>query len=61
MAKPIKETPILKGKDAKKFIAEQNATKDSIAIQQEKERILKNYNLFKAAESANRHIAIINQ
>lgn len=61
MAKPIKETPILKGKDAKKFIAEQNATKDSFAIKQEKERILQNYNLFKAAESANKHIATIHK
>lgn len=56
MAKPIKETPILRGKDAKKFIDEQNATKDSIAIKREKERILKNFNLFKAAEPDNRHI-----
>lgn len=57
MAKPIKETPILKGKDAQKFIAEQNATKDSIAIQKERDRIFKNYNLLKAAESTNKHIA----
>ncbi len=60
MAKPIKETPILKGKDAKKFLDEQNATRDSYAIKQEKERILKNYNLFKTAESANRNITGIN-
>lgn len=60
MAKPIKETPILKGKDAKKFIAEQNAAKDSAAIQREKERILKNYNLFKAADSTNKHISANN-
>lgn len=60
MAKPIEETPILKGNDAKKFIYEQTATRDSIAIQKEKERILKNYNLLKKAESANRHIAASN-
>lgn len=56
MAKPIKETPILKGKDAKKFVQEQQASKDSVAIQRERERILKNYNLFKAAETDYRHI-----
>ena len=59
MAKPIKETPILKGLDAKKFMDEQKATKDPVAIQQEKERILKTYNLFKEAESGNRHITTI--
>jgi hypothetical protein len=56
MAKPIKETPILKGKDAKKFIQENSAPKDSFAATQEKERILKNYNLLKSAETFNRHI-----
>ena len=57
MAKPIKETPILKGKDAKKFVHEQNASKDSAAIKRERERILKNYNLFKSAETNHRHIS----
>lgn len=50
MAKQIKDTPILKGKDAKRFIAEQNATKNPIAIQEEKNRVLKNYNFLKSAE-----------
>lgn len=57
MAKPIKETPILKGEDAKKFIQQHDAAKDAIAIQKEKERILKNYNLFKAAEKHVGHIS----
>lgn len=57
MANPIKETPILKGKDAKKFIEEISAPKDANAIQKERERILENYNYFKAAEQEpDRHI-----
>lgn len=56
MAKPIKETPILKGKDAKKFIQENSASLDSFAIKQERERILKNYKLLQAAETFNKHI-----
>lgn len=50
MAKPIKETPILKGKDAKKFIREQQAPKDNVTKRKEREEILKTYHLFKAAE-----------
>lgn len=59
MAKPIQETPILKGKDAKKFIEQNCASKSPIAVeaaQKERERILENYNRFKTAENGNRHI-----
>lgn len=56
MAKPIKETPILEGLDAKKFFENMNAPKDFDAIQLERERILKNYNLLKQAETSPRHI-----
>jgi hypothetical protein len=43
MATLIKETPILKGKDASKFILQMNATQQAITNPKEKERILKNY------------------
>lgn len=57
MAKPIKETPILKGKDAKKFLQENDMSiRDAEAVKKERERILKNYNLLKQAETFNRHI-----
>jgi len=56
MAKPIKETPILKGKDAQRFLKEQSAPKDSHANKKERERILENYNRFKSAENTSRHI-----
>lgn len=56
MAKPIKETPILTGKDAKKFVQENETKRDSAAIKTERDRILKNYNALKAAEPTNRHI-----
>jgi hypothetical protein len=50
MAKPIKETPILKGKDAERFIKQNSAIRDAAAIQKEKDRILTNYKFFQAAE-----------
>ena len=50
MAKPIKETPILKGKDAKKFIQQHNAKSNSKASRLERDRIMRNYKYFKAAE-----------
>ncbi|MDQ6903612.1 MAG: hypothetical protein M3139_11430 [Bacteroidota bacterium] len=56
MAKPIKETPILKGKDAKNFIQQHNAKTNSNPNKLEKDRIMRNYNYFKAAEKIDRHI-----
>jgi|GEM_PF-1600898 len=56
MAKPIKETPILKGDDAKKFEEEISVARDRNAIKKEKERILTNYNFFKKAEQFAEHI-----
>jgi len=57
MAKPIKETPILKGKDAKKFLENKNnSSRDLNSINKEKERILKNYNLLRSAEKSNQYI-----
>jgi hypothetical protein len=47
MAKPIKETPILSGKDSKRFsqIIEEN--KDKRASKTEYERVMSNYNKLK--------------
>jgi hypothetical protein len=56
MAKPIKETPILKGEDAKRFKEQISKPRDRHAAIKEKERILKNYNRLKDAETFNRHI-----
>ena len=56
MAKPIKETPILNGKDAERFLKERSAPKDKAALRQERERILQNYNRFKQAVTSDRHI-----
>ena len=43
MARPIKETPVLKGKAAKEFLAEKERTKDVKASQKELDRIKSNY------------------
>ena len=43
MAKPIKETPVLKGKDASKFIAEVKQAKDRTITQTVKDRIKRNF------------------
>lgn len=48
MAKPIKETPVLKGKDASKFILQMKATQQAIANPKEKERILQNFKKLQA-------------
>lgn len=47
MAKPIKETPILSGKDAKRFskIILENKTKR--ATKSEYDRVMANYNILK--------------
>jgi hypothetical protein len=50
MAKPIKETPILRGKDAERFIAQHNKKRNYDVVKKEATRIMKNYNYFKTAE-----------
>lgn len=55
MARPIKETPLLKGKDAKKFI-EENSIPNNIDSAKERARILKHYQLFQPAEKFNGHL-----
>lgn len=49
MARPIKETPILFGKDAERFKADMEATRNKRISQEERERIEKNYLEFKKA------------
>lgn len=48
MARPIKETPVLKGKEAAKFLTEVNKAKDQKASKETIERIKKNYDKLKA-------------
>ena len=55
MAKPIKDTPVLKGKDAKKFIAQHSAKKDENTLKAERDRILKNSTYFIPSERFNEH------
>ncbi len=43
MARPIKETPILEGEDARRFIERMNETR--IESEEKKRRRLANYNL----------------
>jgi hypothetical protein len=43
MAKPIKETPVLKGDEAKKFIADVKASENIPVPQNEKEAIKASY------------------
>ena len=57
MAKPIKETPILRGEDAERFVTERDSHKNYEALQEERGRILRNYNLLKEAETPYRHRA----
>jgi len=57
MAKPIKETPILSGKDAEKFLAKRSEKKDRTALAAERARILRNYEILKAAEGRGRKIS----
>ncbi|WP_199659156.1 hypothetical protein [Parabacteroides sp. AF48-14] len=49
MARPIKETPILFGEDAKRFMKEMEETRNKRASKEERERIEKNYQEFKKA------------
>ena len=56
MAKPIKETPILEGTDAEKFIKQHDANLNSSDVKkEERERIMDNYNYFKLAEKSDKH------
>ena len=43
MAKPIKETPILRGNDAVRFIQEKNASKGTVVDKDTRNRIRANY------------------
>lgn len=43
MARPIKETPILKGKDAKRFAAKIEENKRLAAPREEYDRVMANY------------------
>ncbi|MCX6227096.1 MAG: hypothetical protein NTV01_20495, partial [Bacteroidia bacterium] len=47
MAKPIKETPILYGKDAQKFEKKITLNKVNTAPKSEYDRVMKNYNKIK--------------
>jgi hypothetical protein len=53
MAKKIKETPILKGKDTKKFLDNMlNASLNKVS-EEEYSRMKENYNLFKSIDKYN--------
>lgn len=45
MAKPIKETPVLKGKDASDFLREMQMSKTKKVSPNVKERMLHNFNI----------------
>jgi hypothetical protein len=55
MARLINETPLLKGKDAKRFF-EENSMPKSVDADKERARILENYHLFQPAEKFNGNI-----
>jgi len=48
MARPIKETPVLKGYDAIRFLTKINSTDRPKATQQEKEKIKSDYEALKS-------------
>jgi hypothetical protein len=48
MAKPIKETPVLKGVDVKRFIDNMNASESKRVDLSTRERIKSNYNKLNA-------------
>ena len=48
MARPIKETPVLKGPDAIRFLAKINSTTRPKATQQEKDKIRSDYEALKS-------------
>ena len=51
MATPIKETPVLTGADAKRFLATKKKNEGAKENPKIKERIMKNYGKFKLADS----------
>ena len=51
MARPIKETPVLTGRDAKRFIESKKKSEGNKEDAKIKERIMKNYSKFKLASS----------
>ncbi len=54
MAKPIKETPVLKGEDAVRFEKDRHTQKDPQVLQAEKARVKSNYLELKALETNGR-------
>jgi hypothetical protein len=48
MAKPINETPVLKGQDAKNFISDMKASENTRLSPSEKERIKRDFAKIKA-------------
>jgi hypothetical protein len=48
MAKPIKETPVLQGKDAVKFNQQKKTVQKAIVNNQEREKILQNFKKLQA-------------
>jgi hypothetical protein len=48
MAKPIKETPFLRGKDAKKFVEKMNESRTQKVPKEEYDRVMSNYRKIKA-------------
>ncbi len=53
MAKPISETPVLRGEDARRFIAAKERPRDPEAVKRERERVLRNYHSIKASKAIN--------
>lgn len=53
MAKPIKETPILKGKDAIRFNENQKLSSNIVLSQPMQDRMAANYSKIKALETTN--------
>jgi hypothetical protein len=48
MARPIKETPVLKGQDAIRFLSKINNSQKPKATQQEKDKIRSDYEALKS-------------
>ncbi len=48
MSLPIKDTPVLTGKDAERFLAEVKENENRAVSKEELERMKKNYEIFKA-------------
>jgi hypothetical protein len=50
MAKPIKETPVLMGEDAKRFLKQKEENKGKKLPPEEVERIMKSYKKFRVID-----------